>query len=667
MPKFSVITVCLNEPQLERTCKSIVSQSFQDFEWIVIDGGSDKRAQDIFTKYKYRMTYFVSEKDGGKYAALNKGIVQARGKWLNFMNSGDMFYNNDVLQFVNETIDKTEDKPHVFYANDVLEIGDQRILSNMPSTVTGYFMYKSSLRHQATFIDSTSFDIMGMYDESLKVVSDYKWFLLAMKKGLMFKRITDYPLAIMDGNGISTSPMTKPIQIAEHERIKDELFSTEELAEFAVEEKKKIALVNAEKLRLNILYGKPVFKKSKTKKYKMLFQADMLLRGQLNKSERTGIYFVTQNLLEQFEKDKRFEITLALFFNQIPDDILAKFKQNERYGKFPIIRFYRNIRIKNIVKTIINPVIKNTDYDFCFSSLGGNLPRIQLPCFGMLHDIIPFLFAKYYAKAASQEENDFYQLTKRCLTRSNFYFCVSNSCKKDYLKYFSEHLDPGRMFVMPNATMRSFSPQYNADKLSTLFNRYGVSRIGSKKYILSLCTVEPRKNIPFTIGCFSKFIAKHHIDDLFFVIAGGSWDFVSTSIRKSLDRDLEEASATCRNKVIRLGYVLDEDAEILYSHALAFTFISEYEGFGMPPLEAMSCGTPVITSNTSSLPEVVGDAAITIDPHDEKACIKAFENLYFNAKLCEEYSKRGFERAKMFSWEKTAELMTEKILQVYNK
>ncbi|MDR2210034.1 MAG: glycosyltransferase family 4 protein [Spirochaetaceae bacterium] len=402
-------------------------------------------------------------------------------------------------------------------------------------------------------------------------------------------------------------------------------------------------------------------------KFRMLFQADILLKGEINENERTGIYFVTKNLLEQFKKDKRFEITLIFFFNPIPNDVFVRFKQNEKFKNFPTVRFYRNFEVKGISKTIINPIIKNSDYDFCFSTIGGSLPDIQLPCFGMLHDVIPFLFAEYYEKSARQEENDFYQCSKKHLNRNTYYFCVSNSCKNDYLKFFSEQLNPNHMIVTPIATMRSFVLQPDMGKLSNFFKRYGATKIKSNRYILSLSTIEPRKNIPFTIRCFSEFIDKHHITDLFFVIGGGSWDFISVTIKQSLDYDIEKASATCRDKIIRLGYVADEDVEMLYSHALIFTFISEYEGFGMPPLEAMSCGTPVITSNTSSLPEVVGDAAIIIDPHDAEACINAFENLYFNADLREEYSKKGISRAKMFSWEKTAKVITEKMLQVYTK
>ena len=100
---------------------------------------------------------------------------------------------------------------------------------------------------------------------------------------------------------------------------------------------------------------------------------------------------------------------------------------------------------------------------------------------------------------------------------------------------------------------------------------------------------------------------------------------------------------------------------ILYSNAEWFVYTSQYEGFGLPPLEAMQCGCPVITSNCSSLPEVVGDAAIMIDWNSDEQHIEAYEQYYFNENLRKENSLKGLKRAKLFSWEKTASKMIDVI------
>jgi glycosyltransferase involved in cell wall biosynthesis len=118
-----------------------------------------------------------------------------------------------------------------------------------------------------------------------------------------------------------------------------------------------------------------------------------------------------------------------------------------------------------------------------------------------------------------------------------------------------------------------------------------------------------------------------------------------------------------KNRIIFTGYIPDEDLSAIYSGATAFIYPSLYEGFGLPPLEAMQCGTPVITSNTSSLPEVVGDAGIMINPTDEDALCQAILTIIQDSQLRKTLSEKGRERAQQFSWAKCAE-ETVKVYQI---
>jgi glycosyltransferase involved in cell wall biosynthesis len=248
----------------------------------------------------------------------------------------------------------------------------------------------------------------------------------------------------------------------------------------------------------------------------------------------------------------------------------------------------------------------------------------------------------------------------RSLDTETWCFCVSSSGKRDFLKSigdFGRSLDENKMIVTPNATANVFSLRYDKIMLNSIFKKYGIDHKNSDNYIFSLCSIDPRKNLLFTVTCFIKFIQKHTISNLYFYLGGAHFtDFIAQFEEKL------ELFTEYRDKIVRLGYVDDEDVNILYSNSLFFTYLSQYEGFGMPPLEAMQAGTPVITSNNSSLPEVVGDAAISIDYDSEEQCIKAFEDLYFNESLRKEYIAKGFERAKLFSWEKTVGKMTDVIM-----
>ncbi len=127
-----------------------------------------------------------------------------------------------------------------------------------------------------------------------------------------------------------------------------------------------------------------------------------------------------------------------------------------------------------------------------------------------------------------------------------------------------------------------------------------------------------------------------------------------------------QSNSLLKNHVIFAGYIPDHDLSAIYSGALAFVYPSLYEGFGLPPLEAMQCGTPVITSNTSSLPEVVGDAGLMINPTNRDDLCQAMLNLINNSKLRNQLSQKGIDRATQFSWSKCA-TETIKVYETANK
>jgi len=118
--------------------------------------------------------------------------------------------------------------------------------------------------------------------------------------------------------------------------------------------------------------------------------------------------------------------------------------------------------------------------------------------------------------------------------------------------------------------------------------------------------------------------------------------------------------------VIHLGYINDEDLPVIYSGAKVFAFLSLYEGFGLPLLEAMACGVPVVAASTSSLPEVVGDAGILVNPYDVKAISESIWKILSNKRLRNELIRKGIERAKLFTWSRAAS-MTYDILKAYQK
>jgi glycosyltransferase involved in cell wall biosynthesis len=427
----------------------------------------------------------------------------------------------------------------------------------------------------------------------------------------------------------------------------------------------------------------------KNRPLNIIFDASTLVEN-MTLEVRGGIYNVAYNVLRQFGKSIYFKTTLLvptgtvfsnknkieIFLSSFPVITLSEFEKSEFHKNidFHINQIIKTnnffgiiVRLLKIFKNLImilafdkrTKILKNTNV---FFSPVYTIPEIiknyhWIKSFHILHDCIASL--GNIPLQNTPDAYDWYSKMIHGLNKDTYYFCVSECTKKDFLKIFPDKLDENKMFVTPNASSNNFVANYDILALKEILNKYGVTQNSDDFYIFSLCSFEPRKNLIFAIKCFLKFIKKHRIYNLYFYLGGGHFPgYIS-----QFNQEISEFS-DLQDKIIRLGYIDDEDVNILYSNSLFFTYLSQYEGFGMPPLEAMQAGTPVITSNNSSLPEVVGDAAITITYNDEEACIRAFEDLFFNENLRKEYIAKGLERAKLFSWKKTFKLMSDEILKI---
>jgi glycosyltransferase involved in cell wall biosynthesis len=258
------------------------------------------------------------------------------------------------------------------------------------------------------------------------------------------------------------------------------------------------------------------------------------------------------------------------------------------------------------------------------------------------YDILPILYPAYFWDGAQA----WFQNILDTLDQETWVLCISNSTRNDLLNYMGAKLNPDRVIVTPLAASDSFYQSTDHILNKQVKMKYGIE---NKPYFLSVCTLEPRKNIESVVRSFANLIQQEKLADVNLVLVGGKgWLF---------DKIFDEIkNPEVKKRVIVTGFVPDEDLAPLYTEALAFVYPSFYEGFGLPPLESMKCGTPVITSNTSSLPEVVGTAAITIDPSDTSALSEAMLQLYENDALRKTMSVASLVQAKKFSWKSCAEL-----------
>ena len=220
---------------------------------------------------------------------------------------------------------------------------------------------------------------------------------------------------------------------------------------------------------------------------------------------------------------------------------------------------------------------------------------------------------------------------------------VSEATKQDFCAY--THIDPSRVTPIHLAASTTlFYPVSDQSAIQAARQHY---KLGDAPYLLSLATFEPRKNLDHLIRCFAEVVRAGNIPaDVKLVLVGTKgWKF------DQIMRELAQDDAL-RSRFVVTGFVPDGQLASLYSGALGFVYPSLYEGFGLPPLEAMQCGLPVITSGIPSLNEVVGDAAIKVPPTDADALSQAIITMIQSASVRADLSAKSLQRANLFSWDK---------------
>lgn len=368
--------------------------------------------------------------------------------------------------------------------------------------------------------------------------------------------------------------------------------------------------------------------------------------------------------------DKRYsgvsEYTLALV-----KEILAEDKSNEyllyynsyrdiseRLPKFdqPNVKIYRTKYPNKIFNYILQKI-------FCWPKidklLGGvdvfwaphiNFLSLSSDCRKIItiHDLSFLRYPEYF----SWRKNIWHRAlnVKKLIKQFDLVIAISENTRRDVVELCGVPEEKARVIYSGvDERFKIFNFQFSIPKFQNIRKKYNLP----EKYILFLGTVEPRKNIVGLIQAYNKYrsqlsnvnLACRQAGCQKLIIAGGmGWKYESILA--------EREKSKYKNDIIFLGYVDDEDKPALYKLASVFVFPSFYEGFGFPPLEAMASGTPVIASAVSSLPEVVGEAAILVNPFNINEIAKAIEEVLNNQKLRESLIAKGLKRVEKFSWER---------------
>jgi glycosyltransferase involved in cell wall biosynthesis len=265
----------------------------------------------------------------------------------------------------------------------------------------------------------------------------------------------------------------------------------------------------------------------------------------------------------------------------------------------------------------------------------------SVPVVATIHDVIPLRLPLYHSSARAKVYSS---VVSRAAHKATLIITISQHAKQDIMDAL--HIPEERMRVIYQAVTEEFKPVEDAAKLDAARARYGLTG----RYVFYLGGLDARKNVPQLVRAFSHLYKRLGDPNLQLLISGNP-----DKQNGSLFPDPRPVAADLgMGGQIIYRFVEEEDKPLIYSGASVFVFPSLYEGFGLTPLEAMSCGAPVVCSNRTSLPEVVGDAAISIDPDNLPEMINAIYNVLTNDELSADLRARGLERAKLFSWRKTA-------------
>ncbi len=268
-----------------------------------------------------------------------------------------------------------------------------------------------------------------------------------------------------------------------------------------------------------------------------------------------------------------------------------------------------------------------------------------------IHDLSFLKYPEFF----SRRKNFWHKMidVKKLINRFDVIIAVSENTKRDIMELCE--VDENKIKVIYAGVGEEYRQITNNDseiRLIEVRNKYNLP----DKFILYLGTVEPRKNVDGIIRAYSKLrVDNRELRDYKLVIAGGrGWK--SDDIYKEWER------SEFKDDIKFLGYINSKDKVYLYNLASVFVYPSFYEGFGFPPLEAMACGAPVVTSYAASLPEVTGDAALMIDPYNINDIAQAMQEILTDENLRNKLVERGLEHAKKFSWGKT----TREYLKIFN-
>ncbi len=660
---ISIVTPSFNQAEfLGDTIKSVLSQEGDFYlDYIINDGGSSDNSVQVIKKYESLLQencdvleleglkFYVlrnkdfqwnaclgisfrwsSEKDKGQPDAINKGFQSAKGDIAAFINSDDLYYPQ-TLKTISELNWRNFD---LLYGKGmwVSKKGEDMLYFPTFKPTKYSLFYQCTICQPTVFFKRQTLNKLGAFSLKYYCVFDYEYWMRAISKNCKFKFVNK-PLACSRMYGDNKSLSSQKLVADEVVELKNKYYSDSKFRLNGIRKWFNFMTVQRETERcvdrLNELLIEYQNNQIEPEPINLSYDISVLGAGSVNNLSRTGIFRVAENQLiglansdgldiegfasPQFLKPARGYINTVSNLN-ISEPVSGLSSQWPQPGQINIFHspFYAIPESINQQKSINK--------------------------FLTIYDLIPIKFPHFFTQASVKQFDGILS----SINEQTKILCISESTKNDLCNHL-DFINPENVFVTHLAASSLFHPETNQDTISTVKKKY---KIPASPYLLSLSTLEPRKNIETAMQAFLQLVRQEKVPGLNLVLVGSKGWKIAPVIKQF------SKNPALKGRLIFTGYVNDDDLAALYSGASAFVYPSYYEGFGLPPLEAMQCGVPVIASDNSSIPEVVGKAGILIDPHDKDALSQGMLDVINSKKLRSTLKKKSLQQAKKFSWEK---------------
>ena len=377
----------------------------------------------------------------------------------------------------------------------------------------------------------------------------------------------------------------------------------------------------------------------------MVKRQKIAINGPFCQQQATGLGLVSSNLISQLlNQAKDFDLILysnnSHFKQAYPQQTrsITNFLSPERglFGNSTRLLWYQ---------TQLNWQLKQQNIDLFYSPVAEGILFPNVPQIVTVHDLIPL----QYPECNPKWKYYYDYILPIILKNSQVVICASEYTKQDVIKYYQ----------LPEDKLHVVYAGFNPNLFKPDFNRHILTKYSLKKYLLYVGDMRFYKNIERCLVAFERL----NLPDYQLVITGRKDSFFYPKIYQQIQK------LAAKDRILFLDYVPVKDLACLYSMAEALIFASLYEGFGLPVLEAMACGCPVITSQVTSIPEVGGNSVYYVNPYDVDSITQGISRILTDRNLRADLSRKGLARAKLFSWSKMAEevlaIFAEQLSYVY--